>query len=129
MPQQASLSLRFCLYVSVSADVFQRSKVCTVGDLLCAQLHDNLAGNRFEIEFLAGRPPGLRNGLAACALHGPEACSELAMLAVLRSPALRSLPLLPALLRPPPAVAAGSGKHASHCVPCLCIICEQDTFA
>ena len=69
------------------------------------------------MEFLSGRPPGLRHGQAACALHGPEASSELAMLAVLRSPALRSLPLLPALLRPPSAAAAGDGEHACQPPP------------
>lgn len=94
-----------------------------IGTLLCAQLDADLACNRFAIEFLAGQPPGLRNGLAACALHGPEASSELAMLAVLHSPALRSLPLLPALLRPPPAVAAGDGKHAIRCNLMLCTKC------
>lgn len=52
------------------------------------------------IEFLAGRPAGLRIGQAVCALHGPEAATELAMLALLRSPELRRLPLLPALLQP-----------------------------
>lgn len=46
------------------------------------------------------------------------------MLAVLRSPALRSLPILPALLQPPSAVAAGDGKHALHCVQFLCNVCE-----
>ncbi|KAK9844143.1 hypothetical protein WJX81_005799 [Elliptochloris bilobata] len=66
---------------------------------------------RFEIEFLAGRPAGLRSGQAVCALHGPEAASELAMLAVLRSAALRRLPLLPALLRPLPARSLEGGAE------------------
>jgi hypothetical protein len=79
---------------------------------------------RFQVEFLAGAPPNMRGEQPVCALHGPEASTEVAMLAMLRSPSLRALPLLPALLQPPlttPRNCAVQGERRKpRMLPCIC---------
>ena len=56
---------------------------------------------RFEVEALCPVPQSLRKRQPCYALQGPEAATELQMIAALRSLSPDSLPLLPSLLGPP----------------------------
>jgi len=66
----------------------------------------------------------MRGEQPVCALHGPEASTELAMLAMLHSPGLRALPLLPALLQPPLTTARDCAVQGTRrnprMLPCNC---------
>lgn len=54
---------------------------------------------RFEVELLCSEPPNLKRKQQVYALQGPDAATELAMLATLQHVTVQSLPILPALMR------------------------------
>lgn len=56
---------------------------------------------RFEVEALCSTPQSLRKKQPCYALQGPDASTELQMIAALKSLSPDSLPLLPSLLGPP----------------------------
>lgn len=58
---------------------------------------------RMQIKLLSDAPPRLQRKQSIYALHGPNAATELAMLATVSGLDPTSLPVLPALLKKPPA--------------------------
>lgn len=56
---------------------------------------------RFEVEPLCAQPQSIRKKQPCYALQGPDAATELQMIAALKGLSLEALPLLPSLLGPP----------------------------
>lgn len=72
-----------------------------------------------QIELLAGMPSQLQRKQAIHALRGPNAATELAMLATLQALSPTALPCMPALLSrtdSTSAVPMGECAHATHSV-------------
>ena len=74
---------------------------------------------RFEVETLCTPPQALRRRQACYALQGPDAATELQMLAALKALSPESLPLLPALLGVPLAPTRADPAAPCHSQPQL----------
>ena len=70
--------------------------------------------SRMQIELLAGVPPHLQRKQAVYAIRGPNAATELAMLATLQALSPAALPSLPALLSRKDSSPMTLGEHAHH---------------
>ena len=87
-----------------------------VPDVHVPDVHAQLWACRMQIELLAGVPSHLQRKQAVYAIRGPNAATELAMLATLQALSPAALPALQALLSCKDSSPMTLGDHAHHAI-------------